>query len=88
MASRLFLPESSSWLLVVSDLLPSNANTNLTFTLPGTQTVIFQYCGQDLPACQRRTAIFTGKLKRAGASRADVYDITQISVLQRALIGF
>jgi hypothetical protein len=87
-ATRLILPNNPSWLFVVSDLLPSNANTNLKFSLPGTRAVIFQYCSQDLPACQQRIDTFTGKLKQVGASRTDVYDITQIRVLQHALPGF
>ena len=57
-------------------------------SLPGTRAVIFQYCSQNLTACQQRIGTFTGKLKQARASRTDVYDITQIRVLQHALPGF
>lgn len=87
-AQRLFLPGGRTWLLVVSDLLPSGTQTRFNFKLPGTHLVIFQYCGADLTGCQGRLSTFTRKLKQAGVATNRTYDITQISVLQNVLPGF
>lgn len=87
-AQRLFLAGSQSWLLVVSDLLPSGRQTTMKFNLPGTHLVIFQYCGTDLTGCQTRLDRFTHTLKQAGAGSTRIYDITQIGVLQHVLPGF
>jgi hypothetical protein len=87
-ASRLLPHGTPSWLLVVSDLIPANAPTNLKFTLPGTRAVVFQYCGANIASCQQNADRFTGRLKGAGASSTAVYDITQLATIPDPLPGF